>query len=499
MVVTSSQMLAAEQAAIASGVSQEALMEDASAGIYQVIQQFFPRAGTAVLYLGKGNNAGDALVVARHLCAAGWKLAARFVSPLEEFKELPAKHWQALEGKVSVLTDHPANVLGDERGPVLILDGILGTGASPIPLRGRHAEAVQEMNALRRKRHGFTVAIDIPTGLGAGDLAVEADLTVTLGFPKAVLLADHAAGHVGRLTLVPLKDVPEAHGDASQCLLTSELLLPALPCRSFEFHKGQAGRVAIVAGSRGYLGAAVLAASAALRGGAGLVTLYVKEDVYPLLAPQAPPEVMVKPVRDYRELFRDPVDAIGMGPGLGLGHEDEILAVLSRAEIPVVLDADALNMLARRGVDGLRKNTAPRLLTPHPGELARLAAHFPEWKTLSRREVALDFTAKFPHATLLQKGARTLISSAGQPLCFNATGNPGMASGGMGDVLTGLCAALAAQGVTLHSAACLGAWLSGRAAEVALQQGGCSVESLSAGDVLRHLGRAFSDLKNLVF
>jgi NAD(P)H-hydrate epimerase len=264
-------------------------------------------------------------------------------------------------------------------------------------------------------------------------------------------------------------------------------------------HKGQAGRVAVIAGSRGFLGAAVLAASGALRGGAGLVTLGVKEDQYPLMAALVPAEIMVRPVRDYGELLRDPFDAIALGPGLGLEREDEVLALLSRADIPIVVDADALNMLGRRGFDALKKNTAPRLLTPHPGEMSRLAAHFPGWKGLSRAALAREFTAAFPHATLLLKGARTLVAAAGQPLSFNSTGNPGMATGGMGDVLTGVCAALAAQGVKLYDAACLGAWLSGRAAERALSGGASSQESLAAGDVLHHLGGAFRDLKRLVF
>lgn len=499
MVVTSSQMLAAEQAVIESGVSAEALMEEASNGIFQVIQQLRLQPGTALLYLGKGHNAGDALVVARHLHAVGWKLFARCVSPVEEFKELPARHWQALEGKITLLQE--VSSFAPMTGALLILDGILGTGASPVPLRDAQADAVVEMNALRHARHATTVAIDIPTGLGAGDLSVEADLTVTIGFPKTALLEDQAASSVGRLAIVPLRPVTatDVRGDETQRVLTPQYLRPLLPCRSFEFHKGQAGRVGILAGSRGFLGAAVLAATAALRGGAGLVTLYVKEDAYPLMAVLPPAEVMVKPVRDYREMLRDPHDAIAIGPGLGLEHEDEVLVLLGRAEVPVVLDADALNMLARRGFDALKKNTAPRLLTPHPGEMQRLAAHCPEWKSMSRRDLVLDFTAKFPHATLLLKGARTIIGTSGQPLSFNSTGNPGMASGGMGDVLTGLSAALAAQGVKLHDAACLGAWLSGRAAELAIIRGSCSQESLTASDVLSHFGPAFQDLKQLVF
>jgi NAD(P)H-hydrate epimerase len=231
MVLTSSQMLAAEREVIEGGVTAAELMEEAAAGIWEVVRQFCPEPGVAILYLGKGNNAGDSLVVARHLHAAGWKLAARFVAPAAEFKELPARHWQALEGKVRVLPDGAA--LAHERGPLLILDGIMGTGATPSPLRGAYAEAVREMNALRRARHAFTVAIDLPTGLGAGDLAVEADLTVTIGHVKTPLIADDAAASVGRLAIVPLKALDGARGDDSQRVLTPQCLLPALPCRSF--------------------------------------------------------------------------------------------------------------------------------------------------------------------------------------------------------------------------------------------------------------------------
>jgi NAD(P)H-hydrate epimerase len=497
MVLTNSQMLAAEHAVMGGDVSAETLMEEAAAGIWEVLQQFFPEPGTALLYLGKGNNAGDALVVARHLHAAGWKLAARCVGQVGEFKELPARHWQALEGKIEVVLD--GAMLAGERGTLLILDGITGTGASPAPLRGAFADAVMEMNALRRARHAFIVAIDLPTGLGAGDLAVEADLTVTIGYPKAVLLEDRAAASVGRLAIAPLKSLTSADGDTSRRVLSSQGLLPMLPRRSFDIHKGRAGRVGVVAGARGFLGAGVLAASGALRGGAGLVRLYVKEDVYPTLAALVPAEIMVKPVRDYCELLRDPLDVIAVGPGLGSEHDDEMHALLSRAEKPVVVDADALNMLARRGFDALKQNTSPRLLTPHPGEMARLAAHFPGWEAMGRSELALNFTTLFPHATLLLKGARTIIACAGHPLSFNSTGNPGMATGGMGDVLTGLCAALAAQGMNLFDAACLGAWLSGRAAERAIFYDSSSQESLAAGDVLQHLGGAFCDLKRLVF
>src|SRR5206468_4126765 len=142
----------------------------------------------------------------------------------------------------------------------------------------------------------------------------------------------------------------------------------------------------------------------ALRGGAGLVTLCVKEDVYPAMAALVPPEIMVKPVRDYSEILRDPFDVIAVGPGLGSEHDDEVHALLSQANVPVVVDADALNMLARRGFDALKQNSGPRLLTPHPGEMARLVSHFPGWEAMTRSELALNFTTQFPQATLLLKG-----------------------------------------------------------------------------------------------
>lgn len=502
MLVTCGQMQEAEQAAFDSGVSAEELMEQAGAGIYAALKQFFPEPGTAILYLGKGNNAGDALVAARHLRAGGWRIVARLAFGTDEFKELPARNWQSLQDVIEVLPTAP--VPHNDRGTVILLDGLVGIGASASPLRGPLAEAVLEMNGFRKARHAFCVALDLPSGLNPlsgipGEACVEADLTVTIGHAKSVLLTDAATAFVGRLAIVPLAELATANGDERRQVLTASRLLPMLPCRPFEFHKGRAGRVGIIAGSRGFAGAAALAATGALRAGAGLVTVHVKEDAHAAVAARARSEVMVKLVRDYREIFREPVDALAIGPGLGLEHEDEVLAVIARAEMPTVLDADALNMLARRGFDSLKKNSAPRLLTPHPGELARMAARFPEWSSMSRSEVAQDFVGKFPHCTLLLKGARTVIAATGQPVSFNATGHPGMATGGMGDVLTGVCAGLAAQRVPLYDAACLGAWLSGRAAERALTHGGHSQESLATGDVAAHLGGAFIDLKRLAY
>ncbi len=501
MAVTCRQMRDAEQAAFARGITAAQLMEEAGAGIAEVIEQFFPQPGHAILYLGKGNNAGDALVAARHLIDAGWTIHARLTADVAEFKELPAAHWKALGARVQVL-DSRDEVLS-MKGNVLLLDGLVGIGAE-CPLRGTLADAAHEMNDLRRTRHATTVALDLPSGLNPrngepGDVCVQADLTITIAHVKDVLLADAATNDVGRLAAVTLRELADALGDDCRRVLTPDVLLPMLPRRSFDFHKGNAGRVGIIAGSRGYLGAAVLTATGALRGGAGLVTLFVREEIYPLTVAMTPPEIMVKPVKKYREVLQENLDALAIGPGLGLEHEAEVLGVMQQANMPAVIDADALNMLARHGLDTILKAAAPRLLTPHPGEMARLIAQEPGWEKLHRSELASKFVEKYSTATLLLKGARTIIAAAGYPLSFNTTGHPGMASGGMGDVLTGLCVALAAQGVALPEAACLGAWLSGRAAEIAVRDGTGSQESLAAGDVAAHLGAAFADLKRRAF
>jgi len=494
MIVTCSQMREIEEAAFTRGVAAGDLMEKAGCGIAGVIRQFFPHPGTLVLYLGKGNNAGDALVAARELQKLGWRLQARLAFPEREFKDLPAKHWLAVSSHVG--SDKAAS-------PVVQLDGLLGIGATG-PLSGDMLALACEMNELRKSGHAATIAMDIPSGLNGdtgapGDGCVEADITVTIGHVKSGLLADTATRHVGRLAVVPLPELASGSGDSSAAVLTAAVLRGKLPRRSFDFHKGNAGRAGIIAGSRGFTGAGVLAATGALRGGAGLVTLFVKEDVYPIMAAKAPPEVMVRLITDYREVLEEPFDALAIGPGLGFESGHEVLDVIRHSTVPAVLDADALTMLARSDENPLLSSSAQRLLTPHPGEMARLIAKHPEWMGLDRRSLAGAFAAEHPGCTLLLKGARTVIAQTGEATRFNTTGTPAMATGGMGDVLTGLCAALMAQGVSCFDSACLGAWLSGRAAEIALTTGGQSIESLAAGDVLVHLGAAFGDLKAGVY
>jgi hydroxyethylthiazole kinase-like uncharacterized protein yjeF len=208
--------------------------------------------------------------------------------------------------------------------------------------------------------------------------------------------------------------------------------------------------------------------------------------------------VMLRPISTLADINPAEFDAFAIGPGLGRGSkesETSFLDLLQRMSIPVVIDADGLNRISEAGKEadtGIEQCMRPNfILTPHPGELARL---FPEWAGLARIDIAKAFATRYDRSTLLLKGAHTLVARSGSPVYFNANGNPGMASGGQGDVLTGVISSLLAQGLEHQDAARSGAWLCGRAAELAISHGNESIQSLAAGDVCSWLGRAFTDM-----
>jgi len=483
--VTADEMRALEAAAFERGATAESLMDQAGERLGRAIARFFPHPGTTTAFLGKGHNAGDALVALRVLRAAGWQIELREAFPPERWAELTAKKRAEL-GEVAVSRDEPAR-------PWVLLDGLLGIGANG-PLRGGIAAAAAEMNRLKHEQGAWIAAVDLPSGVDPdhGEIhpgAVEADVTFLIGSPKRGLLTAQAVNATGALALVPVDGLACATaGDLE--LVSPQTLAVARARRPFEFHKGQAGRVGLLAGSAAYPGAAVLAVRGALRGGAGLTTLHAREDALPLIAAKCPPEAIVRPLARPFELLEANDDARVVGPGLGPAtaeFAEELHAMLRRSEVPCVVDADALNLLAMTG--GVGRLPERHVLTPHPGEFRRLA---PDLARLPREEAARAFTRRHPQVLLL-KGARTLVAQGGETLWCNATGTPGMATGGQGDVLAGVIGALLARGLPSLEAACLGAWLCGRAAERALWHGGRSEESLLAGDTADHLGGAFRD------
>ena len=501
MIVTCAEMRAIEERAFAAGSTAEALMEEAGALMARAVMQFFPAPGECRVFLGKGHNGGDALVTARHLAEQGWRIVLHEIFPREALAPLTRRKLD------ETLVTRELFLLPDAALPNvqarIVLDGLLGIGAQP-GLREPIRQAAREINRLRRE-NGFTVfSLDVPSGLDAdtGEAdpdALSADFTLCGGFAKRGLLADAALDCVGRLAVLPLAGFAAQALEPRETVATPRQLARLLPPRRCSTHKGECVRVGIVAGSRGFTGAAIMAANAAVRAGAGLVSLFVTPDIYPLVAPAAMPEVMVTPVDCHLAVLKRPLDVLAIGPGLGRGEGPDILKVIEDFRGPMVVDADALNLLAESPQTLLRA-AGPRLLTPHPGEMARL---FPATAQLSRRETAEQYLhmqaeSRSP-VTLLLKGARTLVAEGGEGgarrISWNTTGHPGMASGGMGDVLTGTCAALAGQGLALFDAARVGAWVCGRAAELALAAGQ-SQESLAATDLPGQFGRAFRDLRD---
>jgi NAD(P)H-hydrate epimerase len=484
-------MQAAEQAAVANGVSIETLMDEAGAGIARAVRQFFPKPATCIVFAGKGHNGGDALVAAEHLQRIGWKIDCRLPFPEESCSELTQKKLKALRASNAKATD--AILLAPQ---TIILDGLLGTGAKSF-LREPIRSAAREINQLRREENAFVVAVDLPSGLDADsgeadpEDSVVADFTVTIGFAKHGLIVDSALDFVGRIEVVPLAALSLEPSVANELVATPHSLGALLPRRTFRAYKNEFGRIGIIAGSKGLLGAALLATHGALRAGAGLVRVFVPEEIYEIVASAAPIESMVQPVRKYRELLeQDNVNVWALGPGLGKARASEILNLIENLSQPMVVDADGLNIVAEK-IDILRSCRGPRLLTPHPGEMKRLM----EVGRMARAGIVRNFCDKFP-ITLLFKGSRTIVCERAKPISYNTTGNPGMASGGMGDVLTGVCAGLAGRGLPMYDCARIGAWACGRAAEISIFENGASEESLVASDVLSNLGRAFNELRD---
>jgi len=514
-------MRAAEEAAFASGVQVEALMNKAGAGVAQTVTKFFHKPGRCIVFAGKGHNAGDALFAAQCLERCGWQIDVGLAFKEADCSNLMRKKLNDLRNTSTRIHEWTSSQTHDPgitileffsyaidqlsfaqdkiaadaylgTDPLVILDGLLGVGARP-PLREPIRAACRTINQLRKTRDAFVFAVDLPTGLdsdsGKTDRdCVIADFTVTIGYAKPGLLADNALNYVGRIEVVPLEELRSPQTKPREIIASAETFRGLLPRRKYNSYKNQFGRIGVIAGSRGFVGAALMASQGALRAGAGLVEVFVPEEIYEIVADSALMEAMVKPVASYRQLLKEKADVWAVGPGLGKSHAGDMLELVEKVKEPMVLDADALNILSEK-TSVLRRCKGKRLLTPHPGEMKRL---FPE-EQQSRAKTATKFCDRYP-VTLLLKGSRTIVAERGRPLSYNTTGNPGMATGGMGDVLTGVCAALLGQGLSPYDAARAGAWLCGRAAEIAIFNGNQSEQSLLPRDVLDHLGDAFKEL-----
>ena len=495
LLVTAQEMRALDRATIDDvGVPGIALMENAGRATADLIWRragLSPGRRVAVL-CGGGNNGGDGFVVARHLANRSCVIEV-FLLAREEGVTGDARTnllaWRRQGGELTVCADAAA-FEAEERGRVAFsdvrVDALLGTGLNS-EVRGVYRAGVELLNSLAG---GFTAAVDIPSGLHADTgqplgAAVRADLTATYGYAKRGHVLSPGSAYVGRLEVVDIGIPPalaEAAGIACSTVEEAEVRA-ALPLRPLAAHKGTFGHLLVVAGRHGKSGAAVLACEAALRTGAGLVTL-VSDDPTRQALVTVVPEAMSEPARGPGDLAALAVGrtAIACGPGIGTDEEAaaRVRFVAADCPLPAVLDADALNVLAAGRLDWLALAAAPRILTPHPGEMARLTKTPARVVQADRIGAAAAFAREHGVVVVL-KGAGTVVAEPSGRVRVVTTGGPALATGGSGDVLTGIIGGLLAQGVPPAEAAAAGAWLHGAAGDLAADDLGAA--SVLAGDV----------------
>ncbi|RJF71514.1 NAD(P)H-hydrate dehydratase [Deinococcus cavernae] len=455
-------------------------MEEAGRAAADAIQLFFP-VGQVLLLAGSGANGGDALVAARHLHALGRAVTVLALPSQHPLTRLNRRRLKAVGVEVGRLSAAPLHrALRASQG---VVDGLLGTGFRP-PLRPALQELVRLVNASGQP----VIALDLPTGLDAGSAAVtgepvQASVTVTFSGMKPALLYGPAAHHAGQVQLVDLRLPPSwALAEALATRPAAAEVARLLPVRFADAHKGTAGHVWVIGGHPGTVGAAALAGWAALRSGAGLVTVHSEAPV-----PLVTPELMIRQHVSLLEALRDTApasrpQALCVGMGLGPQAEDTARLVLAWQR-PTVLDADALQpSLAGAG-------HAQCIWTPHPGEAARLLGTDTTDVTRDPIQAARALQERLGGVVILKGGPSTIAAPDG--IRVSRGGHPGMASAGMGDTLSGVLAALLGQGLSAGEAALAGTALHARAGELAGQQHGYG---LSATDVIEQLGRAWQSL-----
>ncbi len=512
-VVTARQMAELDRISIEQyGIPSLVLMENAGRScaerILQVLQDKVgaPEEASVAIVCGRGNNGGDGMVIGRHLHNRGVYVE---VFLLSEEDRLSADARTQLEMLKKL--DVECRVIRDQEGVEdlrtyleevhLCVDAIFGTGLTS-PLNGLVKDVVEEINLSMSP----VFAVDLPSGIDAttgrilGE-AIRADYTGSFGLLKLGHVLLPGSLHCGETEVydigIPSKAVFDA--DIKTEALDERVVKSVLSIRPPDFHKGDAGRVYIIGGSPGMTGAPCLAGQAAVRMGAGLITVVVPASLRPIVESKLM-EVMSIGIPDGGEgIFRNSmvpglverigradVVVIGPGPGSYPGGAEFMAELIPRIRVPFLIDADGLNALAGQ-VEALRTAGAPCILTPHPGEMSRLTGESIEAIEASRIGSA-QHLAEEQNVTVILKGARTIIATPKGDVFINTTGNPYMASGGMGDALTGMVAALASQGLSPTDAACAGVFLHGMSADLLLRRHPMS--PVSATDVIENIREA---------
>ncbi len=488
------------------GVPGEVLMESAGRAVCEAVLAVRPREGSVLCVCGAGNNGGDGFVVARQLAALGIEVGVVLVGDPESLAgDVAANAARARAFGVPIETFDGALPEAD-----VIVDALFGTGLSR-EITGAPAEAIRALDAADDE--AIVVAVDLPSGVdadtgGIHGVAVDADLTVTIGLPKLGLALEPGRSLAGAVTVarIGIAD-PDEDRPAEAELWSPAAAGLRLPERPTAGHKGSFGHVLAVAGSEGKTGAAALCAAAAGRGGAGLVTLACPAGLNDILELKCT-EAMTVPVSDTADrafsagaaarliALANERDAVALGPGIGASEETRkcVRSVVEGVGVPLVLDADGLNVLAAdaEAMGALRGRRAATILTPHPGEAARWLETDAAAVNADRVGAALRL-AELSGAVTLLKGAASVVAGPDGRVAINPTGGPALGTGGTGDVLTGLCAGLLAQGCEAFEAAALAAFVHGEAGDRLAARSGESGHL--AGDLLEELPASFEALR----
>jgi hydroxyethylthiazole kinase-like uncharacterized protein yjeF len=500
------------------GVPSLTLMENAGRSVVKFLHQRFSplEAQEIVVLCGRGNNGGDGMVVARMLRELGIKPSVLLLAEPERLSgDAEVNYKRLAEGGLPMTVPDKASweaIKGKLSNATLVIDAILGTGLSK-PVSGFLLDVVRDIPVVFPKAK--VVAVDLPTGVSAdtGELigeSVRADASVTFTAPKIAHVFPPACERVGEWVVRPIGTPAEALEENPELylnvLLPEELEWLVRP-RKLEAHKGNFGHVLVLGGSVGKTGAAAMAAKAALRAGTGLATVATAKSALPIIASLSM-EIMTEPlpetdsgtisIRALQDGILDSLvegkSVLAVGPGLGRHPEtmELVREVVNRYDMPIVLDADGLNAFA--GCDTLRAGGRVRVLTPHPGEMGRLVGKKTSEIVAHRVDIAREF-AREHGVQLVLKGFRTLTAAPDGQVWVNLTGNPGMATGGSGDVLTGIAAALLAQypdrSATEVTAAAV--YLHGLAGDIAARELGEA--SMIAGDILDAVPKAYREIK----
>jgi len=475
-VLTPAQAQAWEEKSLLSGQRLKDLMREAVAGAWESLQPHLPNPGHALVLVGPGHNGDDAVLLGLELKQAGWEVEfllsrspGRRIHPDSRVKP---KLWK----KALVWPAKPTLFL-QAKGPRLVIDGILGLGATPPP---RPAEGgLLSWISQQKKGSDLFVALDLPSGLHPANGSVSgpafpADLTLALGSVKTGCLRDSASRWVGQIRGVAVDfGIPAPKASADFFLPSEGRLL--FRHRPVNLHKNTAGIVHLWTGSPFFPGAAYLSSLGALRSGAGYVRIFGDRQISSLISPRLPELLLSeldsrgKPATD--AFLQNPTSmVIGSGLPPTEALESFLTEILPISKVPIVLDAGALDVIARQP-DLISTANCPLILTPHSGELSRLLSQ----PVLDRAESANEWMDRHPSTTLIVKGPHTLVCDKEHPMSFNGTGGPAMATAGMGDLLAGLLGGLLASGYPVWDACRLGVLWHGLAADQASLQGGPSV------------------------